>query len=99
MGSGWSGARAEERKFVPVRRRALFVEPPLEPARRTQFVPVRRREPFVEPAPELGPQWALFEPNGEPLWALARGPPRTAAVGRAGLGRSDRGEPRRMFAR
>lgn len=37
-----------------------------------KYVPVRRLLLFLEHSVDRGLQWAVFEPNGEPLWAQAR---------------------------
>ncbi len=37
-----------------------------------KYVPVRRLEMFIEASLIRGLQWAVFEPNGEPLWARIR---------------------------
>jgi phage tail sheath protein FI len=37
-----------------------------------KYVPVRRMALFLEQSIERGLQWAVFEPNGEPLWAAIR---------------------------
>ncbi|MGE0472828.1 MAG: phage tail sheath C-terminal domain-containing protein [Nitrospirales bacterium] len=37
-----------------------------------KYVPVRRLTLFVESSIEKGIQWAVFEPNDEPLWAQIR---------------------------
>jgi phage tail sheath protein FI len=41
-----------------------------------KYVPVRRTALFLEASIDRGTKWAVFEPNGEPLWARLR-----AAVG------------------
>lgn len=38
-----------------------------------QYVPVRRFALFIEESLYRGLQWAVFEPNDEPLWAQMRG--------------------------
>ena len=37
-----------------------------------RYVPVRRLALFIEASIEDGVRWAVFEPNGEPLWAQIR---------------------------
>jgi phage tail sheath protein FI len=37
-----------------------------------KYVPIRRLELFLESSLSKGLQWAVFEPNGEPLWAEIR---------------------------
>ena len=37
-----------------------------------KYVPVRRTALFLEESIERGLQWAVFEPNDEPLWAEIR---------------------------
>ena len=37
-----------------------------------RYVPVRRLFNYLERSIDLGTQWAVFEPNGEPLWAQVR---------------------------
>ena len=37
-----------------------------------KYVPVRRLTLFIEESLYRGMQWAVFEPNGEPLWAQIR---------------------------
>lgn len=37
-----------------------------------KYVPVRRTALFIEESLSRGLQWAVFEPNGEPLWAQIR---------------------------
>ena len=37
-----------------------------------KYVPVRRLEMFIEASLIEGLRWAVFEPNGEPLWARIR---------------------------
>lgn len=37
-----------------------------------KYVPVRRTALFIEESVERGTQWAVFEPNSEPLWARIR---------------------------
>ena len=37
-----------------------------------KFVPVRRLDIFIESSITRGLRWAVFEPNGEPLWAQIR---------------------------
>ena len=37
-----------------------------------RYVPVRRLALFVQASVETGLQWAVFEPNGPPLWATVR---------------------------
>ena len=37
-----------------------------------RYVPVRRLALFIETSIENGLRWAVFEPNGEPLWAQIR---------------------------
>lgn len=37
-----------------------------------KYVPVRRLALFIEQSLDDGLQWAVFEPNGEPLWARIR---------------------------
>ncbi len=37
-----------------------------------KYIPVRRLALHIESSLSRGLQWALFEPNGEPLWALIR---------------------------
>jgi phage tail sheath protein FI len=37
-----------------------------------KYINVRRLFLFVEESIDEGTQWAVFEPNGEPLWALVR---------------------------
>jgi phage tail sheath protein FI len=37
-----------------------------------KYVPVRRLALFIEQSLYLGTQWAVFEPNDEPLWAQLR---------------------------
>lgn len=37
-----------------------------------KYVPVRRMTLFLKKSLELGLKWAVFEPNGEPLWAAIR---------------------------
>jgi phage tail sheath protein FI len=37
-----------------------------------KYVPVRRLLFFIEESIEKGIQWAVFEPNDEPLWSLVR---------------------------
>jgi len=36
------------------------------------YIPVRRLALFLEQSIDRGTQWAVFEPNGEPLWAKLR---------------------------
>jgi Bacteriophage tail sheath protein len=37
-----------------------------------KYVPVRRLLLFIEESIEKGTQWAVFEPNDEPLWSVVR---------------------------
>jgi len=37
-----------------------------------RYIPVRRTALFIEHSLQQGLQWAVFEPNGEPLWASIR---------------------------
>lgn len=37
-----------------------------------KYLPVRRLGLFIEESIRRGTKWAVFEPNGEPLWALLR---------------------------
>jgi hypothetical protein len=37
-----------------------------------KYVPVRRTALYIEESLVRGTQWAVFEPNGEPLWAQLR---------------------------
>jgi len=37
-----------------------------------KYVPVRRTTLFLKKSLEVGLKWAVFEPNGEPLWAAIR---------------------------
>jgi len=37
-----------------------------------KYVPVRRLALYIEESLDLGTQWAVFEPNDEPLWARLR---------------------------
>jgi phage tail sheath protein FI len=37
-----------------------------------QYVPIRRLALFIESSLYQGTQWAVFEPNAEPLWAAVR---------------------------
>jgi phage tail sheath protein FI len=37
-----------------------------------KFIPVRRLALFIEESLDRGSQWAVFEPNGEALWAQLR---------------------------
>lgn len=37
-----------------------------------KYIPVRRTELFIEESVSRGIQWAVFEPNDEPLWAQLR---------------------------
>jgi phage tail sheath protein FI len=37
-----------------------------------KYVPVRRTALYIEGSVSRGTQWAVFEPNGEPLWAQIR---------------------------
>ena len=37
-----------------------------------RYVPVRRLALFLEESIDEGTQWAVFEPNGEPLWLALR---------------------------
>lgn len=37
-----------------------------------KYVPVRRTALFIEESVSRGIQWAVFEPNGQPLWAQIR---------------------------
>ena len=37
-----------------------------------KYVPVRRLALFIEKSLRRGTRWAVFEPNGEPLWATIR---------------------------
>jgi len=37
-----------------------------------KYIPVRRTALFIEESIYRGLQWAVFEPNGEPLWAKTR---------------------------
>jgi phage tail sheath protein FI len=37
-----------------------------------KYVPVRRTALFIEESLRRGLQWAVFEPNDEPLWAQIR---------------------------
>jgi phage tail sheath protein FI len=37
-----------------------------------KYVPVRRLLLFIEESIERGTQWAVFEPNDEPLWRVVR---------------------------
>jgi uncharacterized protein len=37
-----------------------------------KYVPVRRTALFIEESLQRGTHWAVFEPNGEPLWARIR---------------------------
>jgi uncharacterized protein len=36
------------------------------------YIPIRRVALFIEEAIDRGTQWAVFEPNGEPLWVQIR---------------------------
>lgn len=38
-----------------------------------KYIPVRRITSFIEESVSRGIQWAVVEPNGEPLWAQLRG--------------------------
>jgi len=38
-----------------------------------RYVPVRRYVTFVEHSLDRGLKWAVFQPNGEPLWSRVRG--------------------------
>jgi uncharacterized protein len=38
-----------------------------------KYVPVRRLALYLEESIDRGTSWAIFEPNGEPLWAEIRG--------------------------
>jgi phage tail sheath protein FI len=37
-----------------------------------KYIPVRRMALFIEESIDKGTEWAVFEPNGEPLWAKIR---------------------------
>ena len=37
-----------------------------------KYIPVRRTALFIEESVSRGIQWAVFEPNGKPLWAQIR---------------------------
>jgi phage tail sheath protein FI len=37
-----------------------------------KYIPVRRLALYLEESLQRGTQWAVFEPNGEPLWAQIR---------------------------
>ena len=50
--------------------RTLAGTVPAEP--QFKYVPVRRLEMFIEASLIEGLHWAVFEPNGEPLWARIR---------------------------
>jgi len=43
-----------------------------EAASEWKYVPVRRLALYIEESLDLGTQWAVFEPNDEPLWATLR---------------------------
>ena len=44
----------------------------LDPAREWKYIAVRRLALFIEESVRRGTQWAVHEPNGEPLWAHIR---------------------------
>ncbi|MEA2441523.1 MAG: uncharacterized protein QOH76_2947 [Thermoleophilaceae bacterium] len=64
------------RRVNPVRGTRLWSAVTLDPDPEWKYVNVRRLLIYLERSIDKGTKWAVFEPNGEPLWAAVR-----AAVG------------------
>ena len=61
--------RFQERRIVPWGARTFE---PTESNSEWRYIPVRRLALFIEESLYQGLAWAVFEPNGDPLWAQIR---------------------------
>lgn len=59
-------------RVIPGRGRLVYGARTLSSDPEWRYIPVRRQMTFLEHSIERGTQWAVFEPNAEPLWANVR---------------------------
>ena len=62
-----------------------------------KYVSIRRLALFIEASIDEGTQWAVFEPNDEPLWAELSATSATSCTRSSATARSRRNRPKDAF--